>query len=201
MRTSSCLPLCEHAQRTVNTLFTSAAVRPPESLVTAGNFNTPHWWLRSLVTANCCSRFDTGYKRSHTFNAEIFYFFVFTYMCSAGINTLDNWPGIPEVICSVEEYFKTRRQSLLKCYSVLPNHHLCFTAWCLILLIHKPFRCVSYNVDLITCMVLEAFRLIYSQPFFDCSKNVVMCLFPIQDIDVLVYPLCFYSIKVLLQNV
>jgi len=29
-------------------------------------------------------------------------------MCPSGMNTVDNWPGIPEVICSVEEYFQTR---------------------------------------------------------------------------------------------
>ena len=29
-------------------------------------------------------------------------------MCPSGTNNVDNWPGIPEVICSVEEYFQTR---------------------------------------------------------------------------------------------
>jgi hypothetical protein len=39
-------------------------------------------------------------------------------------NSLDKWLGFPEVICSVEEYFKIKRQSLLKRSFILPNKYV-----------------------------------------------------------------------------
>jgi hypothetical protein len=58
-------------------------------------------------------------------------------MCPSGTNTVDSWPGNPEVICSVEEYFQTRGGAFENVN--LPNHYLCFTAQRFIMLNSKSF--------------------------------------------------------------
>jgi hypothetical protein len=76
----------------------------------------------------------------------LFIFYPFADMCPSGINTVANCPGIPEVICSVEEYFQTRDGDFSN-----------VTQFCLIIisvslpgvvsLNSKSFGSVSFNVD------------------------------------------------------